>query len=322
MDLVQGVLSGDRRAVARLLTHVENRDPDAAEALRQLYPHTGRARTIGVTGLPGAGKSTLVFVLAAELRRRGASVGIIAIDPTSPFTRGAVLGDRVRMQELTKDPGVFIRSMATRGALGGLAAGTIDAMTVLDAFGADVIIVETVGAGQDEVDVMKAAQTVLVVEIPGTGDAVQSLKAGMLEIADIYVVNKADREGANAVVATLRQLLSLQPKGDHPVPIIKTVATKNEGIGALADAIDVHQRYLRDSGHLEQRNAERLRFHVMALAQHRLVEQLLKANQETGLLEQLVAAVHRTELDPHTAAERLVKSAQETSTQSLFNLAR
>ena len=307
MDLAEGVLKGDRRALARLLTLVENRSPGVEETLRRLYPHSGRARCIGVTGLPGAGKSTLVYALTAELRRRGVKVGVIAIDPSSPFTRGALLGDRIRMQDLTSDPGVFIRSMATRGTMGGLAAGTIDAMTVMDAFGMDVIIVETVGAGQDEVDVVRAAQTVLVVEIPGTGDEVQSLKAGILEIADIFVVNKADREGVDATVAHLRQLISLQPKQEraYAIPVIKTVAVTNDGVSALADAIEAHQRFLGESGRLEKRNAERVRFQILALSQHRLMERLLKASQEAGLLEELVQAVNARTLDPYVAARRL-----------------
>ena len=320
--LVQGVLAGDKRSVARLLTHVENRTAVAFTALRELYPHAGKAQTIGVTGLPGAGKSSLVYRLTAEYRKRGASVGVIAIDPSSPFTKGAVLGDRVRMQALTSDTGVFIRSMATRGAMGGLAAGTIDAMTLLDAYGCDVIIVETVGAGQDEVDVVRAAETVLVVEIPGTGDEVQSLKAGILEIADVYVVNKADRDGADIVVSILRQLLSLKPKGEWTVPIVKTVAIRSDGIETLADTITLHQRYLADSGRLAERKADRIRFQLLALAQQRLTDQLLRTDRETGLLEQLVQMVNRKDLDPHTAAERLVKDAEEVLSQTLVSLAR
>lgn len=301
-NLAQGVLNRDRRALARLLTRVENREPAAAEALRELYPHTGRAATVGVTGQPGAGKSTLVFALATELRRRGSTAGILAIDPSSPFTRGAILGDRIRMQELTSDSGVFIRSMATRGAMGGLAAGTIDAMAVLDAFGMDYVIVETVGAGQDEVDVVRAAQTVLVVEIPGTGDSIQSLKAGMLEIADIFVVNKADREGADAVVANLRQMMSLQLGKQRRPSIVKTVAVEQKGIVELADAIREHQQYLRESGKLGEREGERARFQLLALAREKLSERLTQEAAFDALMQQ----VQQRTIDPHTAAERLV----------------
>lgn len=321
MDLAAGVLSGDKRSLARLLTRVENRDASALAALKTLYPHTGRARTVGVTGMPGAGKSSLVTVLTAEFRHRGQTVGIIAVDPSSPFTRGAVLGDRVRMQELTQDPGVFIRSMATRGAMGGLAAGTIDAMTVLDAYGMDIVILETVGAGQDEVDVVRAAQTVLVVEIPGTGDEIQSLKAGILEIADVYVVNKADREGADAVAATLRQLLSLQARQAWTVPIQKTVAVRAEGIRELADAVEKHQEYLRASGALDARNYERVRFQVLALAQARLLEEVVRANQASGRLEAVLASVTRRDSDPHSAAEELVREAEAAMRENLLHLA-
>ena len=307
MDLAEGVLQGDRRSLSRLLTYVENHKQGVEETLRRLYPHAGRAKTIGITGVPGAGKSTLVFTLASEFRRRGVSVGIVAIDPSSPFTRGALLGDRVRMQELTSDSGVFIRSMATRGAMGGLAAGTIDAMMVLDAFGMDVVIVETVGAGQDEVDVVRAAQTVLVVEIPGAGDEVQALKAGILEIADIFVVNKADRDGAEATVANLRQLVNLTPRSrrDRTIPVMKTVAVKSEGVSELVDAIEKHHQYLIDTGQMERRAAERVRFQLLALAQHHFAERLERASQETGMLDDLVRAVGQKSLDPYAAAEQL-----------------
>ena len=312
MDLAEGVLQGDRRSVSRLLTYVENHKDGVEETLRRLYPHAGRARTVGVTGVPGAGKSTLVFALASEIRRRGQTVGVVAIDPSSPFTRGALLGDRVRMQELTGDRGVFIRSMATRGAMGGLAAGTIDAMTVLDAFGMDVIIVETVGAGQDEVDVVRAAQTVLVVEIPGGGDGVQALKAGILEIADIFVVNKADREGAEATVANLRQLINLAPKGrrDRTIPVMKTVALKGEGVPDLVDNIEKHYKYLVESGQLGRRAAERVRFQLLALAQHHFMERVQRASEETGLLDDLVRAVTEKSTDPYTAAEQLEQAVE------------
>ena len=244
-----------------------------------------------------------MFALASELRRRGRTVGIIAVDPSSPFTRGAILGDRVRMQELTSDEGVFIRSMATRGAMGGLAAGTMDAMTVLDAFGMDCVIIETVGAGQDEVDVVRAAQTVLVVEIPGTGDSIQSLKAGILEIADIFVVNKADRDGANGVAANLRQLVSLQAMGERRPEILKASALKNEGIGELVDAIDEHQKLLREGGGLSQREAGRARYQLLALAHECLAQRLAG---EQAVIEELAAAVAARQVDPYTAAERLV----------------
>ncbi len=321
MDLAEGVLQGDRRSLSRLLTYVENHKQGVEETLRRLYPHAGRAKTIGITGVPGAGKSTLVFALASEFRRRGVSVGVVAIDPSSPFTRGALLGDRVRMQGLTGDAGVFIRSMATRGAMGGLAAGTIDAMMVLDAFGMDVVIVETVGAGQDEVDVVRAAQTVLVVEIPGGGDEVQALKAGILEIADIFVVNKADREGAEATVANLRQLVNLTPRSrrDRAIPVMKTVAVKNEGVSELVDAIEKHHQFLIDTGQMERRAAERVRFQLLALAQHHFAARLQRASEETGMLDDLVRAVGQKSLDPYTAAEQLQQAIENPIPSSAVN---
>ena len=320
-DLVERVRAGDEVACARLMTLAERGEGAFADQHRRFAGSVGRARRVGITGPPGAGKSTLVERLGLQWRGQRRSVGIVAVDPSSPFTRGAILGDRVRMQELTNDPGVFIRSMATRGAMGGLAAGTIDAMMVLDAFGMDFVVVETVGAGQDEVDVVRAAQTVLVVEIPGTGDGVQALKAGILEIADIFVVNKADREGADAVAGNLRQLLSLQPKPDRSIPILKTVATKNEGIEALADAIEAHQSYLRETGKLEQREAEKARFQLLALAQQYLVDRLARAGAAGGLLDDLVRAVTARQQDPYTAADRLIASILEPMTAPVTEVA-
>ncbi len=235
MDLVDRLLAGDRRAVARLISLVENGAPESREALAALFPHTGHAHIVGITGSPGSGKSTLVNQLAKVFRRQGATVGIVAVDPTSPFSGGAILGDRIRMQDLCGDPGVFIRSMATRGALGGLARATSDVVKVLDAFGKDVILVETVGVGQDEVDIAKAAHTTIVVEAPGMGDDIQAIKAGVMEIADILVVNKADREGAERTVAALEMMLDLNghPACGWQTPVLKTVATQDEGIADL-----------------------------------------------------------------------------------------
>src|SRR5579885_503591 len=238
MDMVERVLGGDRRALARLVTLIENEAPEARDYLARLYPQSGHAQIIGVTGSPGAGKSTLVMQLTRELRRRDQRIGIVAVDPSSPFTGGAILGDRIRMQELAGDSNVFIRSMASRGSLGGLAASTRDVVRALDAAGFQLVIVETVGAGQAEVEVVRAAHTVLVVMAPGMGDDIQALKAGILEIADIFVVNKADRPGADQTAAELRMLLSLAGKQSKApdvwrVPIVKTSAMQGEGILSL-----------------------------------------------------------------------------------------
>ncbi len=303
------VVAGQRRALARVISLVENGDPEGHEALRLLYPSTGRAHSVGLTGASGSGKSTLAGALAREYRRRDRSVGIVAVDPSSPFTHGALLGDRIRMQELTSDPEVFLRSMATRGALGGLAAATAQVVAVLDAAGKDVVIVETVGAGQDEVEVAGAAQTTVVVNTPGTGDDVQALKAGILEIADILVVNKADHPGADTLVLQLHSLVSRAADEERGVPVLKTVASRDEGVPELADAIDEHGRYLHDSGQIERHRLAQARHQVLALARHELLAGVLRATEENGQLDELVAAVAGRDLDPYSAARRLIDSA-------------
>jgi LAO/AO transport system kinase len=307
-DLVRRLLAGERRALARAITLIEDGSPQGHEALRLLYAHTGRAHTIGITGGAGAGKSTLVGALAREFRRRGRSVGIIAVDPSSPFTRGAILGDRIRMQELTRDPGVFMRSMATRGALGGLSETAADAVAVLDAFGKDVVLLETVGAGQDEVDVAAAAQTTAVILTPGTGDDVQTMKAGMMEIADVLVVNKADLPGTNALIAALKAHLSIAPHAEWETPVVSVVATRDEGVPALADALERHRAFLTVSGRLEHERRERARHQVVAATQAEALRRILRANG--SLLDELVNRVANRDLDPHSAAERLLDAIQ------------
>ncbi|MBM2826218.1 MAG: transport system ATPase [Dehalococcoidia bacterium] len=308
MEIWQQVLEGNRRALSRLITIIENREPQAEEAMKGLYPYTGRALTIGITGPPGAGKSTLVNELAKEFRRRDKKVGVVAVDPSSPFTQGAILGDRVRMQELLGDPGIFIRSMATRGTTGGLSEATADVVAVLEAFGKDVVVVETVGTGQDEVEVMRTVQTVVVVQTPGGGDSIQALKAGILEIAHIYAVNKADKDGANQAAAYLRQAMSLLPQVGWKPPIIKTVATRGEGISELVDAIEEHTKYLDSTGVGKQQELARVKHHLISLAQRELYQRLRKAQDGDGPVEEMIQAVARRELDPHTAARRLVDS--------------
>jgi LAO/AO transport system kinase len=305
-DLSQRLLAGDRRALARAITLVENASPEGHQLLALLYPHTGNAHVVGVTGPGGAGKSTLVSALAAELRKRGRTVGIVAVDPTSPFTHGALLGDRIRMQELTKDPEVFVRSMATRGELGGLAAMTAEVVALLDAAKKDIVIVETVGAGQDEVEVAATVETTVVVLTPASGDEVQAMKAGMMEVADLLVVNKADLPGADALCAQLAALINLASRGRLDVPVLRTVATKREGVTELADAIDEHRRRLASSGVLEQHRLERARRQVLAVARAALLESAVRAGERDGLLEELARAVAARALDPYTAARRLV----------------
>ncbi len=303
-DLVRRLLAGERRALARALTLVENQSPQGYDALRLLYAHAGRAHTIGITGGAGAGKSTLTNALAKEFRRRGKTVGIIAVDPSSPFSRGAILGDRIRMQELTGDPGIFMRSMATRGSLGGLSETATDAVTVLDAFGKDVVLLETVGAGQDEVDVANAAQTTVLVLTPGAGDEIQTMKAGIMEIADLLVVNKADLPNTDALIAALKAHLSMSPHDAWAVPILRVIASRETGIAELADAIERHHEYLVTSGTLEAERREQARHQVVSAAQGEMLRRITRGGD--GLLDQLIADVAARRLDPHTAAERLL----------------
>ncbi len=311
MEMVERVLGGDRRALARLVTLIENEAPEAREFLAQLYPQSGRAQIVGVTGSPGAGKSTLVTQICRELRQRDLQVGVVAVDPSSPFSGGAILGDRIRMQELAGDPKVFIRSMASRGSLGGLAASTRDVARALDAAGYDVVMIETVGAGQAEVEIVRAAHSVLVVTVPGMGDDIQALKAGILEIADIFVVNKADRPGADQAAAELRMLLSLaakQPKSSDiwRVPILKTSATQREGITELVDALFRHRAFLQESGQLAQRNQRQVRSEVLALLQHTLAQRLKQEVTEEEW-QRLIDAVVERQANPYGVADELAR---------------
>ncbi len=309
-ELVARLLDGDKWALSRVLSFVENGHPEGLEAMKALFGHTGHAHIVGVTGAMGSGKSTLVGALAREYRTRERTIGIVAVDPSSPFSRGAVLGDRIRMQELTLDPGVFIRSMATRGTLGGLAATTNDVATVLDAAHKDVIIVETVGAGQDEVEVADTAHTTVVISVPGAGDEVQAIKAGILEIADILVVNKADQPRADITAQQLHAFLNLGRDEGWEVPILKTVAIKGQGVVELADAIDGHRSFLETSGRLEEARRKRARRQLLALAQGELLSRVLASAEANVHLEELVESIVRRELDPHTAAQRLIEAAE------------
>jgi GTPase len=307
-ELVRGLLAGDRLALTRLITAVESGRPDARSALTCLFPHTGNAHVVGVTGPPGSGKSTLTTRLALEYRARGQTVGIVAVDPTSPFTGGAILGDRVRMMELHADPGVFVRSMATRGELGGLARGTIDVVLLLDAAGKDVVLVETVGVGQDEVEVVRAADTTLVVGVPGLGDDIQAIKAGILEIADLLVVNKADVAGAGRLVADLRHMLQLatEPRAGWSPPILETVATDGRGVPELVDQIDGHRQYLMASGGWHQRRAETARRQVRAIVEDRVRSRLAEI-LETPAWSERMAAIAERQQDPYSVAEDVLE---------------
>src|SRR5947209_7039855 len=295
-----------------MVTLIENDTPVARRYLAELHLHAGKASIVGVTGAPGAGKSTLVTHLVRELRRRERKVGVIAVDPTSPFTGGAILGDRIRMMELAGDANVFIRSMASRGSLGGLAASTSDVVRVLDAAGYDPVIIETVGTGQAEVEVMRAAQTVLVVSAPGMGDEVQAIKAGILEIADIFVVSKADKPGADQTVAELAMLLSLDPqRRQHDkskpywrIPVLKTSAIKNQGITQVVDAMEKHREYLQESGMLIHRAQRQVLSEVQALVLH-AVANALKAEVSEEEWGRLVEDITMRERDPYSVAREL-----------------
>ena len=309
-DLIARVAAGDRRALARAITHVEAGAETGRAVLAGLYPRTGRARTVGVTGSAGVGKSTLVGRLAREQRRRGRTVGIVAVDPSSPFSRGAILGDRIRMQELTADAGVFLRSMASRGNLGGLAESASGVVDVMDAAGFDVVLVETVGAGQDEVEVAAATQTTVLVTMPAGGDEVQSLKAGLMEVAQVLVVNKADLAGADTAATQLRSLLALAGERPWTPPIVKAVAKSGEGVAAVADAVDGHQAHLRGSPHAAEARLELARAQVIALARAALHRQALAAAGRSGVLDALAGEVAARRRDPRSAAEALLAAVK------------
>ena len=311
-ELVEALVTGNRRALARSITHVEADTATGREVLRRVYPRTGRAQTVGITGSAGAGKSTLAGAIAREQRMRGRSVGIVAVDPSSPFSHGAILGDRIRMQDLTSDPGVFLRSMASRGNLGGLSEAATGVIDLMDAAGFDVVLVETVGAGQDEVEVATAAQTTVLVANPGAGDEVQSMKAGLMEVAQIMVVNKADLAGADTAVAQLKALLSIANFESWIPPILKTVSRANEGIGEVVDAIDRHQKHVRSAEHADAERRRHVRGQIIDLARAALQREALEAAGRSGLLEALVDSVAARERDPRSAALELLDALQRS----------
>ena len=301
--LIEGVFAREARRIAQAISAAES--GNVPDLLRGIYPRTGRARVLGLTGPPGAGKSTLALRVAQVFRRRGQTVGIVAVDPSSPFTGGAILGDRIRMGEIYTDPGVFIRSMATRGAMGGLARATSDAVDILDAAGFDVVLVETVGVGQDEVDIVKTAETVAVVLVPGLGDDIQAIKAGILEIADVFVVNKADREGADRTAAELAMMLDLAPSRTWRPPIVRTVAPRGEGVEAVVDAMASHGRSLHASPEGGLRSARRARSRLLALLEERFHRTIESRAPEPDGFEDAVERVCRRSEDPYSAAARL-----------------
>jgi LAO/AO transport system kinase len=302
---IQQLRTGDPRALARAISAVENRAPESSELLKALFPHSGHARILGLTGPPGAGKSTLVDQLARHYRKHNRTVGIIAVDPTSPYTGGAILGDRIRMQDHFSDPGIYIRSMATRGSLGGLAQSTADVATVLDASGRDLIMIETVGVGQDEVDIVRLADITVVILVPGMGDDVQTIKAGIMEIADIFVINKSDRDGADRVEREIRALQSLAVRSDHwTPPIVKTIATDGTGIGQLAEAIEIYEKYLKSEDLVLKRKIQNWQDRLVEMLRHALLERACEQLGD-GNLSRYAAEIAEHKRDPYTLVEEI-----------------
>jgi LAO/AO transport system kinase len=303
---VERLRQGDPRAVARAISTVEDRRPGSSELLKALFPYTGQARILGLTGSPGAGKSTLVDQLAKHYRKQNQSVGIIAVDPTSPYSGGAILGDRIRMQDHFADSGIYIRSMATRGSLGGLARATADVSTVLDASGRDLIMVETVGVGQDEVDIVRLADITVVILVPGMGDDVQTIKAGIMEIADIFVINKSDREGAERVEREIRAMQALAAREDNwTPPIIKTVASEGQGIAELAEAISQYESYLKKENLLLKRNVENWRERLVEMLRDAMLEKA-RAEITDGEIGRYAAEIAEHKRDPYSLVEKIV----------------
>ncbi len=307
-SLAERLVGGDRRALARAISLVENRDPEGDRLVAELFGRTGKARIIGLTGPPGVGKSTLIGALTKELRAADRTVGVLSIDPSSPFTRGAVLGDRIRLSDHFLDEGVFIRSMASRGALGGLAEAALQAALLMDASGKDDVLLETVGVGQGEIDIVDHADTVLLALMPGSGDSIQALKAGVMEIPDIIVVNKADHPLADTMVREVRTVLGLGPRGSWKVPVVRTEASQGRGIAELLAKIDEHQEHIAAEGSLEQRRARNLRAEVLGIAASRIRRELEERAERDPTWAEVLESVVRRETDPATAARKLLET--------------
>jgi LAO/AO transport system kinase len=306
-DLAERLLNGDKRALARAISLVEDDDPEGWALVREVYPRTGQAHVIGLTGPPGVGKSTLIGAMTKHARERDRQVAVLSIDPSSPFTQGALLGDRIRLTEHFLDPGVFIRSMASRGSLGGLSEATLQAALLMDASGKDVVLLETVGVGQAEVDIIDHADTVILALMPGSGDSIQALKAGVMEIPDIIVVNKSDHPLTDTMVREIRGVLSLGPKQSWRVPIVKTEAARGEGVDELVETIESHRKHIEEEGTLEERRRRNLLNEVMELAAVRLRRKLEESLRDDPSVQELLAEVVARRLDPASAAARLLE---------------
>jgi LAO/AO transport system kinase len=306
-SLAERLIAGDKRALARAITLIENDDPAGWELVREVFPRTGRARIVGLTGPPGVGKSTLIGALTAEMRKADREVAVLSIDPSSPFTRGALLGDRIRLSDHFLDQGVFIRSMASRGALGGLSEATLQAALLMDASGKDDVFIETVGVGQAEIDIVDHGDTIVLVLMPGSGDSIQALKAGVMEIPDIIVVNKSDHPMTDTMIREIRGVLSLGPSTSWRVPIVKTEAAKGDGVAELAEKITEHREHIESEGTLDVRRARNLRNEVLELAASRMRRRLEAAVADDASVHELLDRVVKRELDPASAAKELLE---------------